>query len=124
MIVALALITSGVISPPNPKEVSDILNEAIRTEQTLSAISWCESRDRDYDEHGNVLQGPTGDFGRFQIVARLHQKKAESLGYDIFTPEGNEAYARYLYRMEGLAPWSASRKCIERELVKNEFVGR
>lgn len=59
---------------------------------------------------GKVLTNGTGDYGLFQIN-KSHFKEAESMGYDIMTPEGNTAYAIYLYNQLGTSPWNASKKC-------------
>jgi hypothetical protein len=51
------------------------------------------------------------DTGLFQINAVVWAKKAEELGYNIHTPEGNEQMARYIFENYGSAPWQSSAKC-------------
>lgn len=51
------------------------------------------------------------DIGMCQINTLFHLEEATSLGYDIYTAEGNWGYALYLYETQGLRPWSASRSC-------------
>lgn len=57
----------------------------------------------------------SNDIGLYQINTRYHLKKAKELGYDIFTEEGNTAYAIWLYGKEGTKPWNASKHCWGKE---------
>ncbi len=79
----------------------------------LADIAGCESRFRQYDKNGKVLIGEVnkGDIGVMQINKYYHADKAESLGYDLNTAEGNMAYAKYLYEKEGTKPWNSSSAC-------------
>ena len=79
----------------------------------LIQIARCESGFRQYDKYGEVLRGlvNSSDVGVFQINKYYHSDRAESLGLDLNTIEGNMAYARDLYNREGTQPWSASKKC-------------
>ena len=82
-------------------------------EPILIDIARCESSFRQYDKDGNILHGKanTGDIGVMQINETYHLEKASAMGYDIDTVEGNVAYAEYLYKTQGAAPWSASEPC-------------
>jgi len=79
----------------------------------LIYVAECESTFRHYGSDGKVLRGNvvSADVGVMQINERYHYDRAQSLGYDIHTLEGNLGYARYLYEKQGLKPWSASRSC-------------
>ncbi len=78
----------------------------------MSEIARCESRFRQFDANGRPLDGGSGSMiGIFQVHARVHSEFAKSLGMDIYTVEGNLAYARYLYQKEGTAPWISSFDC-------------
>ena len=79
----------------------------------LSAIAHCESHGHQFDSKGNVLRNKDNRHvvGVFQINERLHGAKARELGLNIYTAEGNWAYARYLLRTQGKSPWNASRHC-------------
>jgi len=79
----------------------------------LYRVARCESRWRHYDGDGSVLRGNVNanDVGVMQINERYHLQTAKSLGYNIYTLEGNMKYAQYLHRTQGLQPWSASREC-------------
>ena len=85
------------------------------TENTLDAISWCESRHRQFDANGDVLMNTEGSSatGRYQIMASVWEREAERLGFDIHTEAGNKAMARYiLIEAQGIYAWSASADCL------------
>ena len=79
----------------------------------LKKIAFCESGGRQYNENGEVIRGKVNpqDIGKYQINATYHQKAAESLGLDIYTEAGNEAYALHLYETQGTSPWNWSKPC-------------
>ena len=79
----------------------------------LADIAFCESSFRQYDANGNILKGKVnkGDLGVMQINKYYHAEKAEELGLDLETTEGNMAYAKYLYSKQGTKPWASSSKC-------------
>lgn len=79
----------------------------------MVAISQCESHYRQFNNDGSVYRGKqnTKDVGVMQINEYYHLDTSEKLGFDIYTIEGNMAYARYLYEREGTAPWASSQPC-------------
>lgn len=79
----------------------------------LVEIARCESTFRQYDTNGQVLRGIVDhdDVGVMQINEHYHADQAVKLGYDIYTVEGNLAFAKYLYSKYGTDPWSSSAKC-------------
>ncbi len=85
----------------------------LRLPEVLERIAICESQGKHFDEYGNVLLGKINshDVGKFQINALYWNEKAESLGYNIYTEEGNESFALELYNRYGTAPWKWSKKC-------------
>lgn len=89
----------------------------------LLAIAECESGNRQYERNGEVLRGEINpsDIGLFQINEKYHLQTAQMLGIDIYTPEGNTAYAIYLYETEGTKPWIWSRKCWEKKIKEHEI---
>jgi hypothetical protein len=46
-----------------------------------------------------------------QINEKYHLEKSEKDNYNIYTLEGNTAYARQLYEEEGTRPWNSSKAC-------------
>jgi hypothetical protein len=79
----------------------------------LAEIAKCESTFRQFDKNGNVLRGKVNsdDIGIMQINKYYHQIDAEKLGFDIYTLEGNLAYAKWLYGKYGDKPWVHSSPC-------------
>ena len=76
----------------------------------LERIAFCESGDRQFNQDGSVVVGPTHDRGRFQINP-IHEHEATKLGYDIDTLRGNTGFALELYRRNGTADWRSSKHC-------------
>jgi len=76
-------------------------------------IARCESQFSHYDEDGSVHRGRVNnlDVGIMQINEHYHSVTADKLGLDIYTIQGNVAYARYLYEKQGTAPWVSSSPC-------------
>lgn len=76
-------------------------------------IARCESGFRQLNEDGTVLHGIVDprDTGLFQISRKYHQEEATEMGLDLDTVQGNISYALYLYRTQGVKPWSASEEC-------------
>jgi len=79
----------------------------------LVDIARCESHFRQTDSEGNLIRGKVNryDVGVMQINELYHLEKAEELGFDIHSLEGNLSFARYLYENEGERPWMSSSKC-------------
>jgi hypothetical protein len=96
------------------------LSRALPADVVLPIIAKHESDNRQFEKDGvtplvNRKEGSTAT-GKFQIIASLHEERAKSLGHDIRTEEGNEAFAKILFAEEGLAPWKESRSRWEPEL--------
>lgn len=78
----------------------------------MAEIARCESRFRQFTDSGKPLDGGAGGMiGLFQVHAAVHAKYAKSIGMDIYTVDGNLAYARKLYTEEGTDPWLSSFSC-------------
>jgi hypothetical protein len=82
----------------------------------MQRIAQCESWGQHLTREGKVLRGKRNpqDLGLFQINAVVWTKKAEELGYDIRTRDGNAHMARYIFENYGSVPWHASAKCWSR----------
>lgn len=95
------------------KEVEKYLRDQYSETPLLVEIARCESTFSQFDSEGNVVRGRINpqDVGVMQINEKFHVETAEALGYDLHTLEGNVAYAKYLYKKQGAAPWKASSKC-------------
>ena len=79
----------------------------------MAAVAACESHFHQYDADGSVYRGKINnlDVGVMQINEHYHSATAAKLGLDLYTIQGNTAYAQYLYQKEGTAPWSSSQGC-------------
>jgi len=103
------------------EEVSQYVKEYFSEAPIMAEVARCESTYRHLNLSGDVLRGNvnTADVGVMQINERYHGKQASDLGVDIYTLEGNLAYAKYLYEKEGLRPWRSSAKCWNQSLSLN-----
>ena len=79
----------------------------------FARIAYCESSDRQFDGEGDVVRGSVNpyDVGRYQINMLQWADEAARRGYDLYTEDGNEAMALYLYKKFGTKPWRSSQKC-------------
>lgn len=76
-------------------------------------IASCESHFRQFESDGTVLQNPNSTaVGVFQIMSSIHKNVADqNLGLDIYSLQGNVAYAKALYDEKGTQPWASSKAC-------------
>lgn len=100
-----------------PSSLKNVVNDYFSDIPELVDVARCESRFRQFDRDGRVLRGVInkGDVGVMQINEYYHGDRAQKLGYDLYSVEGNMAYARFLYEREGLTPWQSSSKCWHKE---------
>jgi len=79
----------------------------------MADVAYCESRFRQFTKDGKVIRGRvvSDDIGVMQINEYFHGDTAEKLGHDIYTLEGNLAYAKYLFEKQGTKPWNSSAVC-------------
>lgn len=109
-----------IVNEPEP-EVPPFVS---KPQPTLKQICSCESGNGKYGTPqqfesdgvtplvGKLTPAHLGqDIGMCQINTKYHLETATSLGYDIYTEEGNWGYAQYLYKNQGVSPWEASRSC-------------
>jgi hypothetical protein len=82
----------------------------------MHRIAQCESRGQHWTKQGRVVRGKQNrhDTGLFQINTLVWGKKAQELGYDLHTQEGNTRMARYLFDNYGSVPWQSSAACWNR----------
>ncbi len=96
-----------------PKTVEETVKEYFTNTPILSKVAFCESKYNQFDANGNTLRGVKNrlDVGIMQINEYFHLENSKKLGHDIYTLEGNLAYAKHLYETQGLKPWYSSSKC-------------
>lgn len=94
-------------------EVEGEVRAYFKDEPILVEIARCESEFRHWEAPGVVLKNNQGSSatGVMQIMASVHEKDANVLGYDLEDLHGNMAYAKWLYEKQGTKPWEASRYC-------------
>jgi len=97
----------------NSKVVEAYVKAQYADEPILVDIARCESTYRQFDKSGNILRGEvnSADVGVMQINEKYHADEAVKLGLNIYTTEGNVAFAKYLYKKYGGDPWSSSEGC-------------
>lgn len=95
------------------KTTEEVIKDYFKDTPILIDVARCESQYRQFDQNGNIIRGVYNpdDVGVMQINEFYHAKTAKKLGYDLYSLEGNMAYAKYLYEKEGTAPWEYSSKC-------------
>lgn len=100
-------------SAQKTESLGDYVKEYFTDEPILAEIAQCESHMRHTDENGTILRGEvdSDDIGVMQINTRYHLEDSKELGLDIYSLNGNLAYAKYLYEKQGTKPWNASRPC-------------
>lgn len=97
----------------DPEDVEVVVRSYFADTPILAEIARCESRFTQFNPNGTIHKGVVNpsDIGVMQINRRYHLEEAKQLDIDLFTLEGNLAYAKHLYEEQGVAPWSASSKC-------------
>jgi len=95
------------------KNVEKYVNDYFAGTPILADIAGCESRYRQFNKNGDPLRGEKNrfDVGVMQINELYHAEKALELELDIYSIEGNVAYAKYLYEKSGAKPWMSSSPC-------------
>ena len=123
LLLVAAVLSQPVPSPEERNPVVQVVPPApvvIVQEDTLPPvmhrIAYCESRGQHWTKQGQVVRGKQNrhDTGLFQINTLVWGKKAQDLGYDLHTPEGNTRMARYLFENYGSVPWQSSAACWNR----------
>lgn len=108
-------VTFGALAD-RPLTLEEYVREYYQDTPVLALIAKCESSFRHLGWNGKVLRGETApeDLGVMQINEFYHEERANALGLDLHTLDGNLAYAKWLYNKEGTLPWYSSAKCWER----------
>jgi len=97
----------------DPANVKRYLADYFSDIPLLAAIGACESHNRQVLPSGNVVRGEVNhyDVGVMQINELYHADEAKAHGDNIYTIQGNVAFARYLYEKQGAKPWMSSSPC-------------
>lgn len=101
-------------SMPQSQTVEEYVRDYFADEPIMIEIAKCESQFRQYGRDGQVLKNSEGSsaIGLFQIMSSIHADFADDkLGLDVYSLQGNAAYARYIFDRQGTRPWDASKAC-------------
>ena len=115
--------TVGIGPMPAAQTVQEYVRGYFAGTPIMVEVARCESHFRQFDRDGSVHRGVVNDqdVGVMQINERYHLKTAQKLGLDIYSIQGNVAYAKYLYEKEGTQPWSSSEPCWGKSKVAKEL---
>lgn len=110
---------SVVVKPISKKEVENMMSTEQYVRQyfkdipIMVQVARCESHFRQLDSDGGIHRGIVNpaDVGVMQINEHYHLERSIKENYDIYTIEGNTAYARELYEDKGTDPWNSSKPC-------------
>lgn len=92
--------------------IRDQVEDVFGDDHIMVDVARCESSFRQFNADGDVLVNEESDaIGIFQLLEDWHAEPAEDIGLSIYTPEGNITYAKELYELDGLKPWSPSSLC-------------
>jgi hypothetical protein len=113
------------LTNPN-RAVESTVREYFKDVPIMAEVAKCESHFRQFEKDGTIFRGKitTKDVGVMQVNEYYHLKRAQKLGYNIHTIEGNLAYARLLYKEEGTGPWVSSSPCWMKSDVAKAMFGK
>ena len=108
---------------PVAQTVEQYVREYFAEVPIMAEVARCESRFKQFDNDGSIHRGVVNrlDLGVMQVNEYYHGKTADKLGLDLYTIEGNIAYAKYLYEKEGTRPWMSSSPCWSKSKVAKEL---
>lgn len=97
----------SIIEIPAKSEFPPILQRICNAEVTGNP----NTPSHQFNKNGSVVRGKTtpSDIGYCQINEPIWNDKARELGYDIYTEEGNKAFAVWLFNHYGSEPWYISK---------------
>ena len=114
-----------VVKQVSNKEVENMMStekyvkEYFKDIPIMIQVARCESTFRHLDDDGDIHRRRVNnsDLGVMQINEYYNRDTAEKKDLDIYTLEGNMAYARDLYEREGTRPWNSSKPCWGKYLI-------
>lgn len=103
--------------------IRDKVEDVFGDDHVMVDVARCESSFRQFDADGDVLVNEESDaVGIFQLLEDWHETAAENIGLSIYTVEGNIEYAKELYEVDGLKPWSPSSLCWDDGNVEGTWI--
>jgi hypothetical protein len=79
------------------------------SDQKIYRIIECESHGQQSARNYHAVVGV--DVGLFQLNIHYHLSRAASMGFNIYTSQGNLEYGFVLLKESNTKPWSWSRSC-------------
>lgn len=101
-------VSASSTQPVEPLTVEEKIVKELGSE--FITIAKCESGMKQFKEDGTVLISPSSDVGLFQIN-QVHWDTAKKMEIDIYTVDGNIAYAKFLKEQNGYGDWYMSKHC-------------
>ncbi|OGC86835.1 hypothetical protein A3D70_02625 [Candidatus Adlerbacteria bacterium RIFCSPHIGHO2_02_FULL_54_18] len=108
-----------VVTMPAAQTVEEYVRDYFADTPIMIEVARCESHFKQFDKDGSVHRGVVNDqdVGVMQVNEHYHLAVADKLGLDLYSIQGNLAYAKYLYEKEGTQPWSSSSPCWKKSSV-------
>lgn len=94
-----------------PDEPAVIMNRIAGCESEWNRNSFGSHYDAKGRVRRNINKNGSWDIGRWQINLETWETKAHELGYNVYTPEGNEKMAYWIYNNRGTEDWYSSKDC-------------
>ena len=120
---AAAAQVSAIQPMPAAQTVEGYVRDYFHDTPIMIEIAQCESHFKQFDTDGSVHRGVVNhsDVGVMQVNEYYHGKTAAKLGLDLYTIQGNVAYAKYLFDTQGTQPWSSSEPCWGKSKVAKQL---
>lgn len=92
----------------------EVVVEVQKRAEVMDRIAKCEGKTQ-FKKNGDVVmnlnKNNSWDVGKYQINEATWGPTAAKMGVNIFTEEGNEKFAYWLYQTRGTEPWIYSKSC-------------
>lgn len=111
VVVTIPKVTEIKVNPYSTSSIREYIKKEFPDAPIMVDVASCESRFRQFKSDGSIYLGKENplDTGVFQINQYYHLEESKKLGMDIFTLEGNVAFARILYDRNGTRDWNWSK---------------
>ncbi len=126
--VAMPLVQTVQAETPKEKPVEELIKEEAQAQgvdaKLATKVAFCESTLRQFNKDTKEpIRGVKNsqDVGVFQINESYHLAESKKLGYDIYSTEGNIAYAMYLIKKDGFRHWQSSKPCWNGENINEKM---
>lgn len=116
-----ATVAPAIIAEAPSGFVENYTRKYFKDTPILAEIAKCESGFTQFTPDGTIARGKKNkyDVGIMQINEIYHLDDSKKAGMDIYSIDGNLAYAKHIYNLYGTSPWSSSQKCWGKFAKKN-----